>query len=407
MKAFLLKLLRVMVPLALLVSALGVAAALVTTAPKTQRSNEVRQAPLLEVVPVSQQPLQRIVEADGTVMPAQQVTIAPEVPGRIVAIHPALEPGGIVREGEVLMRIDPAEYELAVARAEGALAEARAALEVERGRQLVAEREWELFGKDLPDAARGQALALREPQLKQAEARIASAKSEVESAKLNLTRTTIYVPFDAIVLEESADVGQLASPGTRVATLAGTDAFWVQVSVPRARLGPLLRAAEEGRSEVRIFDLNRMHSPIPGQVLRHLGQVDPEGRMAQLLLRVNDPLALEASHEDRDPLPLNSYVRAELDAGILEDAVPVPRKALRENGLVWVADANNRFRERRAEILWSQGEVLALRNTFETGDQLVVSAVADLVPGMEVRTRIEADQVVADPDELVDSDVAS
>ncbi len=390
MKAFLKAAFRALLPVALLCAALGVAAAIVSTAPETQRTTEERLAPLLEVIPVAHQSLARIIEAHGSVMPARDVTISPEVSGPIVEVHAALQPGGIIKEGEVLLRINPEEYELALARAESALAETQAALEVERGRQLVAEREWELFGKELPQAADGQALALREPQLKQAEARIASAKSGVDQAKLDLKRTTILAPFDAIVLTEFVDVGQLVSPGDSIATLAGTDAFWIQVSVPRARLGALLEGIASGHSDVRVYSgISEGEEPIPAAVLRHLGQVDAEGRMAQVLLQVEDPLALEEEHVGREPLPLNSYVRTEVDAGTLDGVVTIPRRALRENGQVWVADKENRFQMREADVIWSQGEELALRDTFEAGDQLVVSPVADLVPGMDVRTRVE------------------
>jgi RND family efflux transporter MFP subunit len=392
MKAFLRAVVRFVFPLVLLGAALGVAAAIVTTAPKTERSREARQAPLVEVVPLVVEPIQRIVEAHGTVMPAREVMIAPEVSGRVVEIHPSLQLGGIIREGDLLLRINPEEYELALARAESALAEAQAGLDVERGRQLVAEREWELFGKQLPDAERGQALALREPQLRQAEARISSAQSVVEQAKLDLKRTTIRAPFDALVLAETVDVGQLVASGHTVASLAGTDAFWVQVSVPRARLAAVLEAVAQGRGAARVHsDIAAGGAPLPAVVVRHLGQVDSEGRMALVLLAVDDPLAIEPENAGRQPLPLNSYVRAELDAGTLDGALPIPRKGLRENGLVWVADKENRFRVRETEILWSQGELLALRNTFEPGDQLVVSPVADVVPGMEVRVRLDDD----------------
>src|SRR5690606_17819963 len=105
-----------------------------------------------EVLPVERRRLDREVEAYGVVRPAREVQIYPEVSGRIVKMHPALEPGGVIAEGDILVEIDPEEYELALDRALGALAEAEAALEVEQGRQLIAKREWELYGRDLPTA---------------------------------------------------------------------------------------------------------------------------------------------------------------------------------------------------------------------------------------------------------------
>ncbi|MCC6143511.1 MAG: efflux RND transporter periplasmic adaptor subunit [Candidatus Hydrogenedentes bacterium] len=382
-----LKALHVLLPLGLLGGAGAFAFVLMSTAPEVKRTEAERRHPVVDAVPVTRGQFDREVEAYGTVLPAQEVTIVPEVSGRIIEVHPALQPGGLVSQGDVLVRIDPEEYDLAIARAEGALAEAEAALEVERGRQLVAEREWDLFGKDLPDAAKGQALALREPQLRQAEARIASAKSLVEQAKLDLARTTIRAPFDALVLEESVDIGQQAAPGSPIASLAGTDTFWVQASLPTSRLTAGLDAAENEDATVRIYreGAARGEEPITGRLLRHTGQVDPAGRMAQLLIEVNDPLAINADLADHPPLSLNSYVRAALAAGRIEDAIISPRKAMRENGEVWVMDKENTLQVRGPDILWRQGEKLAVRDVFTTGDRVVVSPLADLLPGMAVR----------------------
>jgi multidrug resistance efflux pump len=165
-----------------------------------ERTSEARAAPVVEVVAAEEVPVERIVEAFGTVVPARQVEILPEVSGRVIEFHPALEPGGIIPGGETLIKIDPEEYELALARAQAGLAEAEADLQVEQGRQIVAQREWDLFGKDWAESREDEALALREPQLRQAEARIASASSLVKQAELDLRRTEIKAPFDVLVL---------------------------------------------------------------------------------------------------------------------------------------------------------------------------------------------------------------
>jgi RND family efflux transporter MFP subunit len=386
MTKFFFKAFSILFPLLLLAGAGATAFVLMSTAPEVKRTQAERRLPVVSAVAIKRGAYDRTVEAYGTVLPAQEVTVFPEISGRIIEIHSDLEPGGIVAEGDVLIRIAPEEYELAVQRAEGALAEAEAALEVEQGRQLVAEREWELFGKELPESELGQTLALRQPQLRQAEARIASARSLVERAKLDLARTTIRAPFDALVIDEAADIGQQAAPGSPVASLAGTDAFWIQASLPTSRLAAVLQAGQ-GLSTVRIHreGASRDEPPIEGTLVRHTGRVDPEGRMAELLIEVSDPLAISGDHPAHLPLSLNSYVRLELDGGKIEDALIIPRKAMRENGEVWVMDTENVLQVRVAEILWRQGESLAVNDVFTAGDRVVVSPLADLLPGMEVR----------------------
>jgi len=381
-----------LLPLVILVAAGSTGYYILQTAPEVGRSQESPPAPVVGVVDPARVPFERVVEAYGSVRPAKEVSIAPEVSGRVIELHPALEPGGVIDAGEALLTIDPREYSLAVRQAEGALAEAEAALEVERGRQRVAEREWALFGKDLPDAELGRELALREPQLRQAEARIESERSALDRAKLDLERTTIAAPFDALVLEESVDLGQLVNAGGDVATLAGTGAFWVLASVPANRLAAVLEAAESGRNTARIYaevDRDRPQAARTGRLVRHLGQVDVEGRMAQVLVEIGDPLHLDDA-TDAVPLPLNSYVRVELDAGTIDDVAAIPRRSLRENNEFWICGPADTLAVRKVDIVWRQDEQLAVRDVFEPGDRLIVSPLADALPGMALRPRDEA-----------------
>ena len=387
MKYWMLRIIGILSPLLVLAGGAAAVAVLFASAPQVKRTSEVKPPPLVAVVQAQRGTFSRVVQAYGSVMPAREVEIHPEVSGRVIEVHPSLEPGGIIPAGEMLLKIDPEEYELALSQAQGALAEAEAALEVEKGRQLVAKREWDLFGKDMQNAELGESLALREPQLRQAEARIASQLSLVKQAELELKRTRITAPFDVLVLSEQVDVGQIVSPGSSVASLAGADRFWIQVSLPIDRLSAVLEAAGQGHDTVHIFsDVEGSgDTGVPGRVVRHLGQVDPESRMSQLLLEVIDPLDLEPHEATRAPLALNTYVRADLDAGTLEDTLSIPRRGLRENGEVWVVDSENRLQVRAAEILWRQGEVLAIANGIRPGDRVVISPLDDLIPGMEVR----------------------
>ncbi|MEX2015507.1 MAG: efflux RND transporter periplasmic adaptor subunit [Candidatus Hydrogenedentales bacterium] len=388
MKRFIQIILGGLLPLGVLGGALFVAWSLFASEPEAERTNAERQPPLVQVVPLTPQPIARTIQAYGGVMPAREVGLSLEVSGRIEEIHPALQPGGLVQEGELLIRVNRDEYQLALERAEAALAEAVADLEVEQGRQRVAEREWELFGRDLPESELGRELALREPQMNQAKARIASARSAVERAELDLARTEIHAPFDAMVLTESVDIGQTVGVNDQVAMLVGTEAFWVQASVPASQIGVLAETSAEQLGAVRVYsDAYSRTTPVTrGRLLRMLGQVDMEGRMAQVLVEVPDPFVLDGDSE-RLPLPLNTYVRVEIDAGALESAVPIPHRGLRENGEVWIANARNELEAPVVDIIWSGDDLVAVRNTFNPGDRLIVSPLENALPGMDLRVR--------------------
>ena len=92
-------------------------------------------------------------------------------------------------------------------------------------------------------------------------------------------------------------------------------------------------------------------------------------------------------------LLLGSYVEAEIAAGEMAQAIEVPRRAVRDNGRLWVVDAEDRLQVRDAEVVWESGQTLLLhKDTLLSGDKIVVSRTSGLVPGARVRSR------VVDPD---------
>lgn len=362
---------------------------LLGSGPRQQKTQAEPAAPVVSVVPLRAETRAVAIQGFGTVTPAREVALAPEVEGRVVEIHADMEPGAVIRSGELLARIDPADYRLAVRRAEAELAQARADLEVERGRGRVAEREWSRYGGTLetvPEQDRAPALALREPQRKQAEARVAVAENAVEEARLRLRRTELRAPFDAFVVEESLEVGRQVTPGTPVVTLAGVDAFRIIVSVPLDRAGRLAEAEPGSPVEVLLDRGLGAGARRPGRFVRRLPDLTAEGRMARALVAIDDPLALDGGAA---PIPAGSYVEVEIPAGVLREVYEVPRQALRENGRVWVRDAAGLLRFRDVQVVWRREESVLLRGDFEPGDELITSYLSDALPGTRLRRRAE------------------
>jgi RND family efflux transporter MFP subunit len=377
------------VAVVLALSALG-AWWLVRTGPRQEKREVATPAPMVDVLPLAAGARGVSIEAFGTVSPAREVALAPEVAGRVVEIHAAMEPGALVKAGDVILRIDPADYRLAVRAAEAGLAQAEADLAVERGRARVAEREWARYGATLetvPAGERAEALALREPQRKQAEARVAAARNAIEEAKLRLERTTLRAPFDAFVVEESLEVGRRVEAGAPVVTLAGVDAFHVVASMPLDR-APRLDAAAAG-APVRVVLQTGLGESVEraGRFVRRLPGLEAEGRMARALVAVDDPLGLKGG---APALPIGGYVRVDIPAGELAGVYEVPREALRENGRVWVRDGAGTLRFRDVDVVWRRAETVLLRGGFEPGDELVTTYMLDPLPGTALRRRAAA-----------------
>ena len=216
----------------------GVSGFDVTPPPK---ADEIALRPPRVTVPAALQSIVRtdhaiVVHAQGSVMPAQQVVLQPEVGGRILWRSDNLVPGAIVRAGEPLVRIDASNYQLALRTQEAQVNRAELDLQLEASRKEVAQREWQLLAAQTGEGARApNPLAIRDPQMKTAQVSVEAAKSALDSAKLNVSRTALVSPFNAFVQRAAADRGQLVSPGSQVARAA---AYLMQGQVEAGTLCP-------------------------------------------------------------------------------------------------------------------------------------------------------------------------
>ncbi len=363
----------------------GTSLLLLWTGPETLPEEESRSAKIVQTIPLSPHTRSVSVSAFGSVIPARKVEIKPQVSGQVIQQNQAIAIGGHVKEGEELIRIDPKDYQLALSEVQSDLEQARFEREVESGRQVIARREWDQLQSDLNMEEVNRSLVLREPHLRRAEAMMQKATNDIEIAKLQLSRTVIQAPFNAMVIEESVEIGQLLSPSSTICELVGTDEFWIQVTVPFSELKWISfpQAGKPGAKARVILDTGDSEPIVwNGKVIRLLSDLDPLGRMARLVISVSDPLGLEK--ENAFPLLLGSYVEVKIDAGKLENALTIPREALREGDQMWVVGSNNLLKILPAKILWTEKDTLLVSNNLSIGDELVVSDLRVALPGMEV-----------------------
>ncbi|MCP4805317.1 MAG: efflux RND transporter periplasmic adaptor subunit [Proteobacteria bacterium] len=352
-------------PPMVVVLAVGLTATMVMLKPEEARSEPDKKATLVTAVEPATGAFRAVVETTGVVQASQQITVMPQVSGAITSVSAELVPGGRFDKGDTLARIDSRDYKLALDAEAARVRQAELALELERGRQDIAAKEWELLdGEGEPD------LALRRPHLASAEQDLLSAQGGYQRAELNLSRTGLRAPFDAVVLTESVDVGQVVGSGSQVATLAGTDSAWVRVSVPVVELSGLEIPGAPAT-------LTSTTGERTGQVVRLEGQLDTKSRTATLIVELPDPL-------DGDvPLLFGTFVDVQL-LGAETDATQVPRVAVAEDS-VWVADSMDTLRRRDVEVGWTDGEHRYLTAGLEDGDRVVTQGLRFPVEGMELR----------------------
>ena len=343
-----------------------------------------RQARLVTVTPAEAAPATLDFSANGTVEAADATTLRPRVSGQIVALTEKLSPGTRFEKGDVLARIDDADYRLALTSARTDLANMKAALRVEQGQQAVAERELSLVGTEV--SADERDLALRGPQLEQAKADVEAARTAVEQAQLDVDRTAIRAPFTGIVTERSASIGDVVATSDTIATLAATDAYWVDVSMPVDQLR-FVHAADADRAgtpaQIYYPDAWGEDAFLPAEILRIQPSLETSGRMARVLLQVPDPLGDNSPANSR--LLIGAYVRAALEARIPAGSVLVDSAFVHENNNVWVMNNDNRLDIRSVDILYRDATQAVIASGLKPGDAVVTSELTAPIQDLPIR----------------------
>jgi len=382
--------LHAIVAVLLWAAAFGAFFILKSTRPEAPRSPQEQAGTLVEVITIERGDHEVTLEAHGTVMAAEHVVLSPELGGRVVWQSEALVPGRQLAAGEPIVRIDRRDYQLALEAQRAQLQRAELELQLEQGRQRIAQAEWQSFGASAgaePTAASpGQALALREPHMRTAEVGLQAAESNLRRARINLGRTTLRAPFDAVVVTEDVEMGQLVGPQSRLATLVGTRHARVQISVPISALG-LLELPSEGRpganAEV-IQEIDGQRVVRAGQITQMLPDLDPAGGNARLVVTIDDPFSLDDEGAEL-PLLLGSFVRVRLEAHPVMGAMEIPLLALREGNRVHVMNSDARLEIREVEVAWRRDETALIRGDLSPGERVVSSRIGTAVAGMLLR----------------------
>lgn len=343
---------------------------------------------LVDVAEVVKQDVPITIASQGTVEPRTQTTLIAEVAGRVVEVSPKFKAGGFFSAGEMLLQIDPRDYQAELKRAESAVASARSNLALEKGRAEVAYRDWRKYSNGVTRNADADALAQRKPQLAEAQARLDSAEADLARARDDLDRTTIRLPYDGMIRSKVVDIGQYVSLGTQLGEAFTVDRVEVRLPLPDDRLSYLnLPALDESQTAVIPVTLRAQlgddEHRWQARLVRTEGVLDERSRVLFAVAEVEDPYGLV---EERDvPLRVGTFVQAEITGKTLSDIVVLPRHVLRTGNQVWVVDDNNRLVNRSVRLLRTDGELAYIHRGLEDGERVSLSAIPQAVAGTEVR----------------------
>ena len=378
----------VVVCFAILAASVAAIVVINRTEPTAQQINATRKsAALVETVTVGLGTYSPCLVELGVVKPVEDIVLSPRVRGQVVELSPKFVPGGMVRKGETLLRIDPADFENALSIRESELLQAEASLEIEEGRQSLARKELDLLGETIDETNR--ALVLREPQLTSIQAEVDAAKAAVKRAWLDLERTSVVAPFDAQILSRSVNVGSQVAPGDELARLVGIDEYWIQTAVPVRHLRWLQFPEADGQgSEVILRDSDAWGPAAyrPARVTRMIGSLDEETRLAWVLVTVSDPLGRRA---DVPPLILDTMVEVQIMGRPIEDVVRMSREYVRGGDTVWIMK-EGKLEIRKVDVVFQDAEHAFIRNGLVNGEEVVTSTLATVANGVGLRKIGEA-----------------
>ncbi len=381
-------------PLLVLAVAAAGAFVLVATAPSVENIPAERALTAVRVIAPWPQTIRLTVRSQGTVAPRSETELVPEVSGPVVWVSPALVSGAFFEKDEPLLRIDPRDYEAAVARARAVLTRAQgeadhATAELARQRRLSEKNVGS--SSQLSNARRADTVG---------RAAVEEARVALEQAGRDLVRTEIRAPFEGRVRNERVDLGQFVSRGQAVATLYATDFAEIRLPIADSQLAflalPNFRRDEiEGPSVTLRANFAGAEREWTGRIERTEGEIDPQSRMVHVVARVSDPYDSSSEGDTAGtltPLTVGLFVRAEIEGRLAEDVIVVPRAAMRNDERILVVDADDRLRLRDVEVLRIEQDDVLIRALLHPDERICVSPLQVFVDGMRVKPIEERSQ---------------
>lgn len=390
---------------ALVIVAASVALAmfLISLAPEPESRELPPQIPFVLTGTVTSSPGAIPVFGSGTVRPAREVNIAPQVGGRVESVNPAFRSGGRVEAGQTLFEIEEEDYRYRVEVAIADVAARQVALLEAREQAEIATAEYESFSRrQTGDAlAEPSPLTLRQPQLQAAEAALARDEARLAEARLALSRTVITAPFDGFVRAESIDAGQIVAAGQTVGSLFAADAAEIPVALPDSDAALIpglweLRAGDDSQQVAArvIAEYGEQSFAWNGYVDRAEASVDSQTRTVDVVIRVPDPFVAGTpvngpAAGGNPPLLVGEYVDVEIEGVAMANVYRIPRAALQAGNEVWVVGGGGTVGIVPVRIFQRADDEAYVTGALEAGQRVITGGVQFAIEGMRVLTGSE------------------
>ncbi|MBT5185393.1 MAG: efflux RND transporter periplasmic adaptor subunit [Kordiimonadaceae bacterium] len=378
----------------------GLASALMFFGPEPESQQAEILARTIRSIEAKTSNMQLFVESQGTVAAKQVIDIVPQVAGEVQFVSEKFVAGGRFKKGEVIVKIDPRDYELAVITAEASIAERTQRVMQEEAEADLAKEEWEQLGQ-------GEAsdLTLRKPQREGALAALKSAEASLKRALLDLERTQLRAPFDGILTEKTVDLGQFLNRGAKVGTYYSTETLEVRLPLTNRDIAQFdLAGLETGEKQYAVRlkgQFANKENTWNARLIRTEGIIDVKSRILYVVAELKgDELY---SPKDNMPITIGQFVSAEIEGRSFENVIRLPRESLRQGNQVLIVDQDNKLRTRMVDVLETNTEYVVISSGVIDGDVVNLSQLGISVDGLLVET----DTQPALPDMIAASDMTA
>jgi len=361
----------------------AIAGAVIYFGPEPESQETTILARTIRSIEAKTSDMKLFVASQGTVAAKQVIDVVPQVSGEVTYVSPKFVAGGRFSKGEVIIKIDPRDYELAVITAEASIAERNQRLMQEEAEGALAATEWAELGQ-------GEAsdLTLRKPQRAGALAALKSAEAGLKRAQLDLERTEIRAPFEGILTEKTVDLGQFLNRGNKVGKYYSTETLEVRLPLTNRDIAQFDLAglqSGERQYDVRLTGqfANKAHS-WNARLIRTEGIIDINSRILYVVAELKGNELF--SPADGMPITIGQFVSAEIEGRSFENVVRLPRESLRQGNQVLIVDNDSKLRTRMVDVIETNSEYVVIASGVEDGDIVNLSQLGISVDGLFVKT---------------------
>lgn len=380
---------KAITPIIIILAAGGATAAMVWQKKEPEKNEVTESVILVDTTRLRARDMHFTITSQGNVSPRTETTLVSEISGVVQEASHDFVAGGFFRKGEILLKLEPSDYEVAVQQARANLLTMKARLAQEEAQAEQAAKEWDMSGRPRNQAP---SIALRTPYLEEARANVLFAEADLKKAERKLEQTVIRAPYDGMIKEKLVDVGQYVTTGTQVAQtfavdfaevrlpLTDNDIAYIELPGP-AETGSI---SAEGMADIQLTSVVGGNTyKWPAKLVRTEGVIDERTRVHYAVASVQDPYCLKCD-SDKPPLPMGSFVRASIESRLVEDVIAIPLQAVRGMDQVLVKDENDRLRIYQVSVIRTDADYVYVKASELDDKEVITSAVYNPVNGMRV-----------------------